>query len=199
MNAVAERAGVSAGSLYQYFPNKESLVELIAERKMATLHRVVVQTLADQRRAPAVHSMRAVLRVAIAQMRSELPSWRELAKGDVFLWDSPVLRSSLGPLPGLFARCARRRPHGLRLQAEKTRDAFTVLTRVVWETCRETLLCDPDGLCEAQFLDELELLARTMMLRGTFDSKGPQSFSAASAWSSVRQAASGFRVTAQPA
>lgn len=43
-NRVAEVAGVSVGSLYQYFPNKESLVTALIEREQANLALAVEAT-----------------------------------------------------------------------------------------------------------------------------------------------------------
>jgi len=40
-NKIAERAGVSVGSLYQYFPNKDSLLAKLLEQHHADVHRVV--------------------------------------------------------------------------------------------------------------------------------------------------------------
>ncbi len=40
-NAVAETAGVSIGSLYQYFPNKQALIFAIKQRHFADLQAVI--------------------------------------------------------------------------------------------------------------------------------------------------------------
>jgi AcrR family transcriptional regulator len=44
-NRVAKAAGVSVGSLYQYFPNKESLVVAVMERHQATMHAAFTERL----------------------------------------------------------------------------------------------------------------------------------------------------------
>lgn len=47
-NAVAETAGVSIGTLYQYFPNKEAILDALAEHEMAALSERVLAVLQDR-------------------------------------------------------------------------------------------------------------------------------------------------------
>ncbi len=59
-NRVAEVAGVSIGSVYQYFPHKESLVLAVMERHQAQLQATMVVRLAELANADlatAVHEM----------------------------------------------------------------------------------------------------------------------------------------------
>lgn len=46
-NVVAELAGVSVGSLYQYFPNKDALIAALHERHAREMNQVVERSLAD--------------------------------------------------------------------------------------------------------------------------------------------------------
>ncbi len=46
-NKVAERAGVSIGSLYQYFPNKEAILVALLEQHMSTVEPVIEESMRE--------------------------------------------------------------------------------------------------------------------------------------------------------
>lgn len=60
-NEVADLAGVSIGSLYQYFPNKDSITRALMERERLALV-IDVESVAEQCSGPA--AMRALIQVA---------------------------------------------------------------------------------------------------------------------------------------
>ncbi len=64
-NAVAEAAGVSIGSLYQYFPNKEALVAKLVERHIEETNAAVLTELARVAQLPMFEAIRAVIELAI--------------------------------------------------------------------------------------------------------------------------------------
>ncbi|MEO8602135.1 MAG: helix-turn-helix domain-containing protein, partial [bacterium] len=51
-NAIAARAGVSIGSLYQYFPNRQAIVRALLERELARAEAARPAALDDATRAP---------------------------------------------------------------------------------------------------------------------------------------------------
>ncbi len=51
-NRIADAAGVSIGSLYQYFPSKEALVAALADRHMERMSRVLTDGMEAVARAP---------------------------------------------------------------------------------------------------------------------------------------------------
>ncbi len=52
-NHIAERAGVSIGSLYQYFPSKDALLVALAERHVEQAFAAVLEEVGEKRQAPA--------------------------------------------------------------------------------------------------------------------------------------------------
>lgn len=64
-NAVADAAGVSIGSLYQYFPNKEALVAALIERHVETMNSAVLSELTRVAQLPIPEAVRAVIELTI--------------------------------------------------------------------------------------------------------------------------------------
>jgi AcrR family transcriptional regulator len=60
-NRIAEAAGVSVGSLYQYFPSKESLVTALIERHMEAMWRIIRESAARVADAPLEVAVREVI------------------------------------------------------------------------------------------------------------------------------------------
>ncbi|BAN26257.1 TetR/AcrR family transcriptional regulator [Caballeronia insecticola] len=68
-NRIAEKAGVSVGSLYQYFPSKEALVAAVMERHSRELLQIVRNALADCAALPMEQAMRRLVVAAIEAHR----------------------------------------------------------------------------------------------------------------------------------
>ncbi len=65
-NRIAERAGISIGSLYQYFPNKESLVTALRARHVSNMMAVIESKLRDHFDAPIAVVLPEIVKASIA-------------------------------------------------------------------------------------------------------------------------------------
>src|SRR3954453_20347070 len=68
-NRIAEVAGVSVGSLYQYFPGKEALVAAVIDRHQQQLLRTVRAELAQVMALPVHGAMRQLVAIAVEAHR----------------------------------------------------------------------------------------------------------------------------------
>lgn len=64
-NAIAEAAGISVGSLYQYFPNKDSLITALHGRHVAQVHDAFVSITARPERMPLPQAVKAIINAVV--------------------------------------------------------------------------------------------------------------------------------------
>lgn len=79
-NRIAEEAGVSVGSLYQYYPGKEALVAAVVDRHNQDLMRLVRDALAEVETQPVEVAVRRLVAVAMDAHRIDPRLHRVLAE-----------------------------------------------------------------------------------------------------------------------
>jgi len=79
-NRIAEAAGVSIGSLYQYFPTKEALVAAVIDRHNKNLMQVARGALAEAASLPLEGAIRRLITIAIDAHRLDPRLHRVLAE-----------------------------------------------------------------------------------------------------------------------
>jgi AcrR family transcriptional regulator len=77
-NRIAEVAGVSVGSLYQYFPNKESIVARLVELLLDEDEAFVQDCLVRHAGEPVDTRLRALARAVVERQRAQLPLMQQL-------------------------------------------------------------------------------------------------------------------------
>lgn len=92
-NLVAQRAGVSVGSVYQYFPNKDSLITALHERHGAQMYAAIAQVLAAERPDGLRGHVGAMVRALLAAHRVAPELHRVLEKEFPF-FDAPREQSA---------------------------------------------------------------------------------------------------------
>jgi AcrR family transcriptional regulator len=79
-NRIAEVAGVSVGSLYQYFPSKEALVAAVIDRHNQDIMQTVRSELAEAMSLPVEKAVRKLVAVAVKAHRVDPRLHRVLAE-----------------------------------------------------------------------------------------------------------------------
>ena len=77
-NRIAERAGFSIGTLYQYFPNREAILAAMAEREQARILKGITAALADLDPEEPEAALRAALRHFLQAFQSRQKLRRQI-------------------------------------------------------------------------------------------------------------------------
>ena len=152
-NRIAEVAGVSIGSLYQYFPNKDALIEMVRERSQTSFREEVDPAVEMLLKLPIEVAMRGLVDLLIERHRETLGVHNALAREDDGLHEMLETRWSHVILGYLEAHRAEIRPTNLPLAARISLEVMESLIHGV-------ALRSPALLDDPEFADEVCALLR---------------------------------------
>lgn len=137
-NQVAECAGVSIGSLYQYFPNKESLIVALHSRHTEQIYRAFDEVLRSDRSGSLSGAIRALVRAGLAAHQVEPQLHRILEK------EFPFFDDGEGEAVGRIHACVRQMLEAHQGEvARQNRDLATWMVMQMLESLVHAAAIDP--------------------------------------------------------
>lgn len=152
-NRIAERAGVSIGSLYQYFADKEAIVEAIAERERNKVVAAIVKSISDVDPADFENVVREVVRSLINAFARRRRARRIILLTMLRRWHNAPQKTGADEVAQFLVTAARaRHPGGTR---SLTPTSAFVLTRALMGAIRSAVIENSPLLETQEFEDEL--------------------------------------------
>jgi AcrR family transcriptional regulator len=151
-NRIAERAGVSIGSLYQYFADKEAIVEAIAERERNKVVASIVKSLSDVDPADFENVVREVVHSLIHAFARRRRARRIILLTMLRRWHNDPQKTGADEVAQFLVSAARARHPGPRTL---TPTAAFVLTRALMGAIRSAVIENSPLLETPEFEDEL--------------------------------------------
>lgn len=157
-NAVSERAGVSVGSLYQYFPNKESLLGAVRLRHSERMEREVLRAFDQPEATSFDDGMRRAIEAVIKAHLVE-PDLHQALEGQFAVSDNTSAHDcSVDMVLERLTIALVKHRRQFTIEDEKT-SAF-VLTQAIHSLAHAMIRSRPGGISVQQMTREVVCLAR---------------------------------------
>lgn len=163
-NAVAERAGASIGTLYEYFPDKDTLVALLVDREARRVLAALEASMTDLRGVALEAAMRAWIEAMFAELESRRELVRVLFTEVPFVGRLPI--ASRLPLLLMEIAAAGGRYRRAEIALDGIPSAFFLMASMLRGAYQTMLFHPPEGISRARMLDDLtELVMRMLRAR----------------------------------
>ncbi len=156
-NRLAERAGFSIGTLYQYFPNKDSILRLLAERERERVESAVAAVVRDPAAAGLEPVIRGIIAIAIGSFGNRVQLRRLL----LLRFFKSDLAASVGQTTDAIGRLIAEAVvlHGGGEMRPLSDAGAYVLTRAIAGAIRNAVLENSPLLRSEEFKEEVVKLA----------------------------------------
>jgi AcrR family transcriptional regulator len=154
-NRIAERAGVSIGSLYQYFPNKDAILVALVRRHLAESTAVLEPHLKRLERGASFDELLPDVVDAMVAMHALAPGLHRVLFEETQL--PPALRAELD---GLEDRLVDLTADALAGEARDPRLSGRVIVNAIEGLTHRLVLRRPTGVSSEQIAGEITALVR---------------------------------------
>lgn len=158
-NAIAERAGISVGSLYQYFPDKQAVLDALLSRHAERVQSMIAAALAGRDGRRALDEVDVLVRALIAAEATDLRLARLAHTLLPATPDSPVERFEIA-LESVVAGLLTAAPD---LCSRDPALAAAVIVRAASGVLRTTARRSPELLTTPEFEREFAALMRAYL------------------------------------
>ena len=148
-NAVAERAGVSIGTLYQYFSDKRALLRALAEREIQLTIAGVAKALRGEGEAPLEERVRAVVRAIVHAFHGRQRARKAVVQA---VLAQGMAIEMVAPVAAFIAEAGSTPERGM---ARLSREQQFVVSRALMGAIRAAVLEEAPFLKSRAFEDEL--------------------------------------------
>lgn len=152
-NRVAERAGVSIGSLYQYFANRDSILAGIIERSQLDIIQRMRQLHVAQLNSPLEQMVRINMQLLLRYHEPNMTVVRRVIREAPLLADNSVLRIMESTLADLFRDYLISNSHRYRLRNGNA-GLYVAVNTIIFMYLKWLVQPHP-AVTEAQFIDAL--------------------------------------------
>ncbi len=150
---IADRAGFSIGTLYQYFPNRDSILDVLIERERENSDRRIRIALAEIDRSEIKDTIRAIVRILIESFTSHGRMRKRFSVSMMRLAMARGGQVRLDLIAGNILEVWRN--SGVRVNSDLNESEAFVLTRAALGVLRAAVLEDSPLLKTAAFEDAM--------------------------------------------
>jgi AcrR family transcriptional regulator len=163
-NRVAEVAGVSIGSLYQYFPSKASLLSELIERHMKSMLAVLATTAQEGETSSIEEATRTIIRAVFAAHRVNPKLHRVLVEQMARLGTLEAIESFEAQAQALVE--AFLSAHRAELRPKNVKAAARVAVLAVRGVTLWTVLRNAEQLADEEFIAEITDMVTRYLVKG---------------------------------